>query len=148
MEQEKKYFQGKLNADDADFAVAPDEYVNAENKIQSYTEDPYFRDCFYHGEFKMVPISEVLIEFQWLNLPENQAIKEQLASSAVAWWDYNLISQNQRIKGTTNLLYFTYKTTRKKAKKIKEKATGERILSKADENYTPAQLKEIGRAHV
>lgn len=115
------------------------EYVNPENKIQSYSEDPYFRDCFYHGEFKIVPMSEVLVEFQWLNEPGNEEIRKRIASSSVAWWDYNLIAQNQRIKGTTNLLYFTYKTTRKRAKKIKEKATGERILSKADENF---QLKE------
>ena len=118
------------------------EYVNPENKVQSYSEDPYFRDCFYHGEFKMVPISEVLIEFQWLNLPENQAIKEQLASSAVAWWDYNLLAQSQRIKGTTNLLYFTYKTTRKRAKKIKQKATGEKILSPASELFDETTVKK------
>ena len=31
MEQDKKYFTGKLNADDADFSVGADEYVNAEN---------------------------------------------------------------------------------------------------------------------
>lgn len=31
MEQERKYFTGKLNADDAEFAVGQDEYVNAEN---------------------------------------------------------------------------------------------------------------------
>lgn len=113
------------------------EYVNPENKIQSYTEDPYFRDCFYHGEFKMVPISDVLIEFQWLNLPENESIKAKLNSSAVAWWDYNLLAQNQRIKGTTNLLYFTYKTTRKRVKKIKEKATGERRIIPANYKGNP-----------
>lgn len=115
------------------------EYVNAENKIQSYTEDPYFRDCFYHGEFKNVPLSQVFVDYQWLNDAENAKIKEQVTNSNDAWLDYNLIAQNQRIKGTANLLYFTYKTTRKKAKKIKEKATGERILSKADENFV---LKE------
>jgi hypothetical protein len=115
------------------------EYVNPENKIQSYTENPYFEDCFYHGEFKNVPTSQVFIDYQWLNLPENEKIKEQVANSSDAWWNYNIIEQNQRIKGTTNLLYFTYKTTRKKAKKIKEKATGERIVSKADETFV---LKE------
>ena len=111
------------------------EYVNVENKIQSYTEDPYFRDCFYHGEFKNVPLTQVFVDYQWLNLPENADIKEQVANSSDAWWNYNVIAQNQRIKGTANLLYFTYKTTRNKAKKIKEKATGERIISKADETF-------------
>lgn len=99
------------------------EYVNPENKIQSYSECPYFSDCFYHGEFKVVPISEVLVEFQWLNEPGNEDKKLQLASSATQWWDYHRVSQDQRIKGTTNLLYFTYKTTREREKKIIETET-------------------------
>jgi hypothetical protein len=115
------------------------EYVDCANKIQSYTEDPYFRDCFYHGELKNVPLSQVFIDYQWLNLPENKSIKEQVANSGNDWWIYNQIPDNQRIKGTVTLLYFTYKTTRKRAKKIKEKATGELIISKADENFV---LKE------
>jgi len=69
----------------------------------------------------------------------NEAIKEQIANSGQSWWSYNLYSEADRIKGTANLLYFTYKTTRNKAKKIKEKATGERILSKADETYIPKE---------
>ena len=109
------------------------EYVNPENKIQSYTDDPFFRDCFYHGEFKVVPISEILIEFQWLNDPKNEEKKEQLASSAVQWWDYHRISQDQRIKGTTNVLYFTYKTTRDRVKKIIDLDSGAKEISEFTE---------------
>lgn len=113
------------------------EYVNPENKIQSYSECPYFSDCFYHGEFKVVPISEVLIEFQWLNEPGNEKIKEQLATSATQWWDYHRISQDQRIKGTTNLLYFTYKTTRERPKKIIETETKGKEIG----DFTPDKNK-------
>jgi len=104
------------------------EYVNPENKIQSYTDDPYFKDCFYHGEFKVVPISEVLIQYQWLNEPGNADKKEQLASSAVQWWDYHRITQDQQIKGTTNVLYFTYKTTRDRVKKIIDLDSGSKEI--------------------
>lgn len=125
------------------------EYVNPENKIQSYSECPYFSDCFYHGEFKVVPISEVLIEFQWLNEPGNEKIREQLATSATQWWDYHRISQDQRIKGTTNLLYFTYKTTREREKKIietetKGKEIGDFIPDKnAKKDYRPYKRVSI-----
>ena len=125
------------------------EYVNPENKIQSYSECPYFSDCFYHGEFKVVPISEVLIEFQWLNEPGNEHIKEQLATSATQWWDYHRISQDQRIKGTTNLLYFTYKTTREREKKIIEtEAKGKEIgdftpVKNAKKDYRPYKRVSI-----
>jgi hypothetical protein len=104
------------------------EYVNPENKIQSYTDDPYFKDCFYHGEFKVVPISEVLIQYQWLNEPKNADKKAQLESSAVQWWDYHRITQDQQIKGTTNVLYFTYKTTRDRVKKIIDLDSGSKEI--------------------
>ena len=113
------------------------EYVNPENKIQSYSEDPYFEDCFYHGEFKTVPLTEVYTDYQWVNSPENIKIKDQIANSSSTWWDYNLTQDIDRIKGTANLLYFTYKTTRQRAKKIKNKATGERRVMSFEHKGDP-----------
>ena len=34
-------------------------YVDPANVVYSYTEDPYFQDCFYWGEIKTVPITEL-----------------------------------------------------------------------------------------
>lgn len=113
------------------------EYVNPENKIQSYSEDPYFEDCFYHGEFKTVPLTEIYTDYQWVNSPENIKIKEQIINSSSTWWDYNLTQDTDRIKGTANLLYFTYKTTRQRAKKIKNKATGERRVMSFEHKGDP-----------
>ena len=36
------------------------EYVDPVNVVYSYTEDPYFKDCFYWGEIKTVPITELI----------------------------------------------------------------------------------------
>ena len=35
------------------------EYVDPANIVYSYTEDPNFKDCFYWGEIKTVPITEL-----------------------------------------------------------------------------------------
>jgi len=35
-------------------------YVDPSNVVYSYTEDPHFKDCFYWGEIKTSPISELL----------------------------------------------------------------------------------------
>ena len=35
-------------------------YVDPANVVYSYTEDPHFKDCFYWGEIKTVPIIELL----------------------------------------------------------------------------------------
>jgi hypothetical protein len=118
------------------------EWVNPENKVHSYSEDPYFRDCFYHGEYKTVPISEVLTEFQWLNEPKYDEQKKQIAESSDAWWDYNMTPKDERIPGTTNLLYFSYKTTRCRASKIKEKKTGEKVVSKAYADFDEKSVKK------
>ena len=36
------------------------DYVDPANVVYSYTEDPHFKDCFYWGEIKVVPITELL----------------------------------------------------------------------------------------
>lgn len=116
------------------------EWVDMAHKIQSYTEDKYFRDCLWHGEHKRVLISDVLVEFpQIANDPE---AVERLTHSGTSWDNYYNTPINERIKGTTNLLYFTYRTTRENFKKIKEKATGEKILSKADANFDSTKVKK------
>ena len=117
------------------------EDVNPENKIQSYTEDTFFNDCFYHGEYKQVPLSQILTEYQWLNQPGNEDIKQQIGFASEGWWTYCNTPNPDRIKGTASLLYFTYKTTRQRQNKIKTKATGERRIIpmdyKGDPNKNP-----------
>ncbi len=92
------------------------EYVNIENKIQSYTEDPYYRDCFWHAEHKRVLISDVLVDYP--ETTQDPWVRTQLMSSGNSWDNYYNTPQSERLKGTTNLLYFTYKTTREELKKI------------------------------
>jgi hypothetical protein len=116
------------------------EHVYPEYKIQSYTDDPYYRDCVYHGEHKRVAISDVLIENPWLNDAENAELKERLTFSGEQWDNYFGIPTNERIKGYTNVLYFTYKTTRERFNKIKQKATGEKIVSEADPFFDESKI--------
>lgn len=108
------------------------EYVDCENKIQNYTDDPYYTDCFYHGEVKEVPTSSLLIEFPWLN--DDKDAKSQLDNSSATWLTYHGIQQNEQIKGTSHVMYFTYKTTRERAKKIKTLSTGAKVLKEITES--------------
>jgi hypothetical protein len=117
------------------------DWVDPINKIQSATIDPFFSDTFYDGEFKRVLISEVLTDYPWLNTEAYKNEKEQLENSSQNWYQYYNIPEIDRMRGCTNLLYFTYRTTRNNAQKVKEKATGEKIISKADETFNEANLK-------
>jgi hypothetical protein len=121
------------------------EHVYPEYKIQSYTDDPYYRDCVYHGEHKRVAISDVLIENPWLNDAESAELKERLTFSGEQWDNYFGIPTNERIKGYTNVLYFTYKTTRERFNKIKEKATGEKVVSPADPIFDESKIAKTDK---
>jgi hypothetical protein len=46
-------------------------YVDPANVVYSYTEDPHFKDCFYWGEIKTLPITELMkIDPSLTNEPE------------------------------------------------------------------------------
>lgn len=61
-----------------------------------------------------------LTDFPFLNNAENEHLKEQLIHSGTAWDTYYNIPQNERIKGTATLMYFTYRTTRERFKRLKK----------------------------
>ena len=117
------------------------DWVDPEYKIQSYTDDPFFLDCNYHGEIKAVSITDILVNYQWVN--KHPELVEQIQNAGQQWWTYHNRPQDEIIKGHAELLYFTYKTTRERAKKIKTKSTGEKVLSNADENFDESNVKSL-----
>ncbi len=107
--------------------------VDFADMIYSQTNDPYFRDCFYKGHIQKVLTSDILIEYPDLCNNENTQIKEQLNNQGT-WWNEQYGLQD-KIKGYTYLLYFTYKTTKEEYNKIKEKSSGEKVYSKAKADF-------------
>lgn len=121
--------------------------IDFADMIYSQTNDPFFRDCFYKGHYAKVLTSDILIEYPELNNAENSHIKEQLMNQG-SWWNQTYNLQN-KIKGHTYLLYFTYKTSKEEYNKIKEKTNGEKIYSKAksvfDENLETSKKDRYKR---
>jgi len=100
------------------------EYVNPANFIWSYTEDPYFQDCFYFGEYKNTNLSEVYKENPWLDAEQRERL-EGISSSWNNYYELNYDSQNTDVlDGKIGLLYFNYKTSREKVWKKKKKVKG------------------------
>jgi len=96
------------------------EYVDPEHKIQAYTDDPFFRNCHYHGEFKVELISDVVVENSWLNDDQRKALE-----GVNQWWyNYHGLDGTELIRGTAPILYFTYRTTREVGRKIKNQRNG------------------------
>ncbi len=122
------------------------DYVDPENLIYSYTEDPFFRDVFYWGEIKTVPLTELFKIKPDLTTAELELIKEY----SQGWYDYFnltwLYNSPLYSQETTTLMYFNYKTTKKVVYKKKINENGHNKLVKKDDTFNPPdELLEEGR---
>ena len=121
-------------------------YVDPANVIYSYTEDPYFRDCFYWGEVKTVPMSELIK----INHRLTKEDLEEIAKTNQSWGEYYSVSRfysdDVFSRDTCTLLYFNYKTTKTyvyKKKILDGNAT--RVIEKDESFNPPAEMMEEGR---
>jgi hypothetical protein len=120
-------------------------YVDPANIVYSYTEDPFFKDCFYWGEIKTVPITELMKIDQSLTNEDLQEITQY----SQAWYDYYNVAQFYEnslfYRDTCTLMYFNYKTTKKVIyKKKKLEGGGSRVIEKDETFNPPAEMMEEG----
>ena len=121
-------------------------YVDPANVVYSYTEDPYFQDCFYWGEIKTLPITELLKIDPTLTREQMQ----EISMYSQSWYDYYNVARFYEnslfYRDTATLLYFNYKTTKKMVYKKKILETGgTRIIEKDDQFNPPAEMMEEGK---
>lgn len=120
-------------------------YVDPANIVYSYTEDPYFRDCFYWGEIKTLPITELMKIDQSLTKEQLQEITQY----SQGWYDYYNVAQFYEnsvfSKDTCTLMYFNYKTTKKIVYKKKMLDNGGARIIQKDETFNPpVEMMEEG----
>jgi hypothetical protein len=121
-------------------------YVDPANVVYSYTEDPYFKDCFYWGEIKTLPITELLK----IDPTLTNAQLEEIAKSSQNWYNYYNVGQFYQntifFRDTTTLLYFNYKTTKKIVYKKKYlEGGGVRYIEKEDTFNPPKEMMDDGK---
>ena len=120
-------------------------YVDPANVVYSYTEDPYFKDCFYWGEIKTVGISELVKIDPDLT---NEDL-EKISQYSQSWYNYFNTAQYYEndifYRDTCTLMYFNYKTTKKIVykKKINEGGVS-RMIEKDDTFNPPEEMLEEG----
>ena len=121
-------------------------YVDPANVIYSYTEDPHFTDCFYWGEVKTVPITELIKIDPKLTTQD----LEEISKSGQSWYDYYNTAQyydnNIFHRDTVTLMYFNYKTTKKMVykKKINEETGSTKVIEKDDQFNPPQEMMDEG----
>tara|TARA_R100000773_G_scaffold19165_1_gene17259 strand:- start:16394 stop:18829 length:2436 start_codon:yes stop_codon:yes gene_type:complete len=121
-------------------------YVDPANIVYSYTEDPHFKDCFYWGEVKTLPITELIKIDPTLTNTD----LEEISKYSQSWYDYYNVAQFYEndifYRDTVTLLYFNYKTTQKMVYKKKVMATGNnKVIEKDDQFNPPPESMEDGK---
>ena len=120
-------------------------YVDPANVVYSYTEDPFFKDCFYWGEIKTVGISELIKIDPTLDREQ----LEKISQYSQSWYDYFNTAQYYEndifYRDTCTLMYFNYKTTKKIVYKKKINEGGAtRMIEKDDTFNPPEEMLEEG----
>ena len=121
------------------------EYVDPANVVYSYTEDPYFKDTFYWGEIKTVPIGE-LVKIDPTITNEDM---EEISKYSQAWYDYYNVAamyeNSMFARDTCTLMYFNYKTTNTFVYKKKKVSEGSfKTVEKDDQFNPPPEMQEEG----
>tara|TARA_R110000787_G_scaffold1025_3_gene3721 strand:+ start:827 stop:3265 length:2439 start_codon:yes stop_codon:yes gene_type:complete len=115
------------------------QYVDPANVVYSYTEDPYFKDCFYWGEIKTIPITEVIK----INPDLTQDDMAEISKYSQSWYDYYNVAQMYEnslfSKDTVTLMYFNYKSTQSFVYKKKQTADGNYTTVAKDDEFNPPQ---------
>ena len=121
-------------------------YVDPANVVYSYTEDPHFKDCFYWGEIKTLPVVELLkIDPKLTNTD-----LEEITKYSQSWYNYYNVAQFYEndifYRDTCTLMYFNYKTSKKMVyKKRKLEGGGSRVIEKDDTFNPPEEMMEEGK---
>jgi len=122
------------------------EYVDPANVVYSYTEDPHFQDCFYWGEIKTLPITEL----KKIDPSLTRQDMDEISKYSQSWYDYNNTAQyyNNSLfsKDSATVLFFNYKTTHTFTYKKKVNSVGaERVIEKEDTFNPTEEMQEEGK---
>jgi hypothetical protein len=120
-------------------------YVDPANVVYSYTEDVFFKDCFYWGEIKTLPLTELYK----INPKLTKDDLQQISKYSQGWYDYYNVARYYEnslfFQDTCTLLYFNYKTTKKVVYKKKNlEGGGARVIPKDDTFNPPMEMMEEG----
>ena len=121
-------------------------YVDPANVVYSYTEDPFFKDCFYWGEIKTVSLTEL----NKIDTTLTTEDLEKISQYSQSWYDYFNTAQYYEndifYRDTCTLMYFNYKTTKKMVYKKKLNDNGSsRMIEKDDSFNPPDEMLEEGK---
>ena len=117
------------------------DYVDPANLIWSYTEDPYFSDCYYFGEVKRIKINELKKQFPSLTNEDIGELAKKSGSYKNYNNSYNVEDDQNYDNNIATVLYFNWKTWENNVYKIKEMSSGAEKVIEKDDSFNPPKDK-------
>ena len=117
------------------------DYVDPANLIWSYTEDPYFSDCYYFGEVKRIKINELKKQFPSLTNEDIGELVKKSGSYKNYNNSYNVEDDQNYDNNIATVLYFNWKTWENNVYKIKEMSSGAEKAIEKDDSFNPPKDK-------
>ena len=117
------------------------DYVDPANLIWSYTEDPYFSDCYYFGEVKRIKINELKKQFPSLTNEDIGELAKKSGSYKNYNNSYNVEDDQNYDNNIATVLYFNWKTWENNVYKIKEMSSGAEKAIEKDDSFNPPKDK-------
>ena len=117
------------------------DYVDPANLIWSYTEDPYFSDCYYFGEVKRIKINELKKQFPSLTNEDIGELVKKSGSYKNYNNSYNVEDDQNYDNNIATVLYFNWKTWENNVYKIKEMSSGAEKVIEKDDSFNPPKDK-------
>lgn len=117
------------------------DYVDPANLIWSYTEDPYFKDCYYFGEIKSARVNELKKQFPSLSDEDISDLSNKSGGWSNYSNNYNVEDTDDYNSNSVNILYFNWKTWENNVYKIKEISSGAEKAIQKDDSFNPPKDK-------
>jgi len=117
------------------------DYVDPANLIWSYTEDPYFKDCYYFGEIKSARVNELKKQFPSLSDEDISDLSNKSGGWSNYSNNYNVEDTDDYNSNSVNMLYFNWKTWENNVYKIKEISSGAEKAIQKDDSFNPPKDK-------
>jgi len=117
------------------------DYVDPANLIWSYTEDPYFKDCYYFGEIKSARVNELKKQFPSLSDEDIADLSNKSGGWSNYSNNYNVEDTDDYNSNSVNILYFNWKTWENNVYKIKEISSGAEKAIQKDDSFNPPKDK-------
>lgn len=117
-------------------------YVDPQNLVHSYTENPYYDDVFYWGEVVQIPILELKKINPNLTPEDIQKIKQSSGTWNNAYSVMRPYNNGPFEKDVVNVLYFNYKSDKNFVYKVKTLENGGKRAIRRDETFNPEMAGE------